>query len=73
MSVQEVLVVTKIVQVSARVYSNPRGTPYNDLYREVPPKCGTFSRLQRYQRVGISLIEVNERVGKSVISLCKMT
>ena len=51
----------------------PGGTPYNDLYREAPPKRGTFSRLQRYQRVGISPVEVNQRVGNSVFSLCKIT
>lgn len=66
-SVQEVLAVTKIVQVSASVYSNP--PPYNDLSGEAPPKCGTFSRLQWYQRVGISIVEVNERVGKSFRSV----
>ena len=47
------------------------GAPYNYLYGEVPPKRGTFFRLQVYKRVGISLLEVYERVGKSVISLCK--
>ena len=31
---------------------------------------GTFFRLQVYERVGISLVEVYE--GKSVISVCKM-
>ena len=34
-------------------------------------KGGTFFRLQVYERVGISLNEVHERVGKSVISVCK--
>ena len=43
------------------------GTPYNGLYGEALPKMGTFFRLQVYERVGISLVEVNERVGKSVI------
>ena len=47
------------------------GAPYNFLYGEVPPKRGTFFRLQVYKRVGISLVEVFERVWKSVISLCK--
>ena len=36
------------------------GNPYNGLYGEAPPKRGTFFRLQVY-----------ERVGKSVISVCK--
>ena len=53
----------------------PRGgTPYNGLYGEAPPEMGTFLRLQvqRYERVGISLVEVCERVGRSVISVGKM-
>ena len=36
------------------------GTPYNGLCGEAPPKRGTFFRLQVY-----------ERVGKSVTSVCK--
>ena len=48
------------------------GAPYNYLYGEVPPERGTFFRLQVYKRVGISLLEVFERVWKSVISLGKM-
>ena len=35
-------------------------TPYNGLYREAPPERGTVFRLQIY-----------ERVGKSVILVCK--
>ena len=47
------------------------GTPCNGLYGEAPPEMGTFLRLQghRYERVGISLVEVYERVG--VISVGK--
>ena len=41
------------------------GTPYNGLYREDPPERGTFFRFQVYERVGISLVEAYERVGKS--------
>ena len=41
------------------------GIPYDDLYREVPPKRGTCFRLQAYERGGISLVEVYKRVGKS--------
>ena len=41
------------------------GTPYNGLYRKDPPERGTFFRLQVYERVGISLVEVYEREGKS--------
>ena len=50
----------------------PRGgTPYNGLYGEAPPEMGTFLRLQGqgYERVGISLVEVYERVG--IISVSK--
>ena len=36
-------------------------TPYNDLYGEAPPKRGTFFRLQVYERVGISQVEVYKR------------
>ena len=42
------------------------GTPYNGLYGEAPAEGGTFFTLQVYERVGISRVEVNERVGKSV-------
>ena len=41
------------------------GTPYNGLYGEAPPERGTFFRLQVYERVGISQVEVYKRVGKS--------
>ena len=50
---------------------NPGNTPYNGLYEEAPPERGTFSRLQVYERVGISLVDVYKRVGKSVIWVCK--
>ena len=42
-------------------------TPYNGLYGEAPPERGTFFTLQVYEMVGISRVEVYERVGKSVI------
>ena len=46
----------------------PGGTPYTyALYGEALPKRGTFFRLQVYERVGISQVEVYKRVGKSVI------
>ena len=38
------------------------GTPYNGLYGEAPPEKGTVFRLQVYERVGILLVEVYERV-----------
>ena len=52
-------------------YAGGRGTPYNGLYGEAPPERGIFFRLQVYKRVGILLVEVYDRVGKSVISVCK--
>ena len=42
---------------------SPGGTPYNGLYGEAPSDRGSFFT----QRVGISRVEVYERVGKSVI------
>ena len=41
----------------------------NGLYAEAPPEGNTISRLQVYGSVGISLVEVYERVGKTVISV----
>ena len=38
------------------------GTPYNSLYREALLERGSSSRPQVYKRVGISLVEVYERV-----------
>ena len=45
----------------------PGGTPYHGLYAEAPPERGTFFTLQVYEKVGISRVELYERVGKSVI------
>ena len=42
-------------------------SPYNGLYGESVPERGTFFRLQVYERVGISLVEVHKRLGKPVI------
>ena len=47
------------------------GTPYDGLYGEGPPARGNFYRLQVYETVEISLLEVYKRVGKSVIWVCK--
>ena len=48
------------------------GTSYNDLYGEAPPgERGTFLTLQVYEGVGISRVEVYERVGKCVIYVFK--
>ena len=38
---------------------HPKGVPF------------LISRLQVYERVGISLVEAYERLGKTVISVCK--
>ena len=40
---------------------------------EAPLIRGTFFRLQVYKRVGISSVEVHDRLGKSVISVRKRT
>ena len=48
------------------------GTPYNGLYWEALPERGTFFGFQVYGMVGILLVEVHERVGKSVIWVCEM-
>ena len=45
--------------------------PYRDLYGEAPPERGIFFRLQVYERVGISLVEVYIRIGKSVVWVCE--
>ena len=53
---------------------NPgEGSPYNGLYLygEALPERGTFFKLQVYERVGISLVEVFKRVVKSVIWVCE--
>ena len=36
-------------------------TPYNSLYGEALPKSSTFSRLQEYERVGITLVEIYDK------------
>ena len=41
--------------------------PYNDLYGKAPPKRSTFFRLQLYESLGISLVEVYETAGKFII------
>ena len=41
-------------------------TRSNGLRKEVPPERGAFFRRWVYERVGISLVEVCERVGKSI-------
>ena len=47
-------------------------SPYDGLYGEAPPGRGIFFRLEVYERVAISLVEVYTRVGrKSVIWVCE--
>ena len=47
-------------------------TSYNGLNGEAPPARGIFFRLHKvYERVGISLTVLDERVGKSVISVVR--
>ena len=41
---------------------------YNGLYGKTPPERGIFFRLQVYEREGISLVQVHERVGRSVFT-----
>lgn len=45
------------------------GTPYNGLHMEALPERGNFFRLQVFERVGISQVEVYERVNLSFRSL----
>ena len=46
-------------------------TPYNGPYGEASPERGILFRLQVCERVGILLVEVYERIVKSVISVYK--
>ena len=47
------------------------GTPYDGLYEEAPPERGILFRLQvKKKKVGISLVDVYKRAGKSVIWVC---
>ena len=39
-------------------HASPGGTPYNDLYGEALAERDTFFRVQVYERVRISLVEV---------------
>ena len=47
------------------------GTPYGGLYGVAPPERGIFFKFQVYERVGILLVEVYERVETSVIWACE--
>ena len=52
-----------------------RDTPVNGLNGKDQPRSGTFFRFQVYEKFGTSLVEVYERVGRSVkntkTNLCK--
>ena len=56
----------KLWPVHARV-----GTLYNGIYAEALPERGTFFRFQVYERVGISLVDVYETVGKPFHSVIR--
>ena len=45
--------------------------PYDGLYGEAPAARGNFYRLQVYERMGISLLEIYIRVRKPVIWVCE--
>ena len=45
---------------------NTEGTPYSCLYWDAPPERGGYL----YERIGISLAEVYEKVRKFVITVC---
>ena len=49
----------------------PWGTSYESLYGEAPPERDIFFRLQVYERVGTSLVDVFKRVEKSAIWVFK--
>ena len=46
-------------------------TPHDGLYGEAPPERGIFFRLHEYERLGISLVKVYNKVGKSVSWVCE--
>ena len=62
-----------LLQSTSEAPDGGGGAPYNGPYMEAPPERGTFFKLQVYERVGISLLGVYVRVGKSFILMCKKT
>ena len=50
-----------------------KGKALGTRLREAPSERGPFLRSQVYERVGISLVEVFEWVGKFVIAVCERT
>ena len=68
----KVLTMMKMRLQCVFIYFVPGGTPYNDgQYGKAPPERGTSFRHQVYERLGILQVEVCERIGRSVISVCK--
>ena len=68
----KVLTMMKMRLQCVFIYFVPGGTPYNDgQYGKAPPERGTSFRHQVYERLGILQLEVYERIGRSVISVCK--
>ena len=65
------MVVDTMIRSRGEVVVDSGGTPYDGLYGEAPLKRGIYFRLQVYEMVGILLVEVYERVGKSVIWVCE--
>ena len=53
--------------LSSQVITFPGGIPYHGLYGEASPVKDTFFRTRVHKRVGISTVEVYERIGKSVV------
>ena len=47
--------------------------PWHCLFGGAPPEGGFFFRLQAYGSLGIVLVEVYGRVGRSVIWVCQRT
>ena len=71
-SLLKVLTMMKMRLQCVFIYFVPGGTPYNDgQYGKAPPERGTSFRHQVYERLGILQVEVHERIGRSVISVCK--
>ena len=48
-----------------------KGKALGKRLREAPSERGPFLRSQVYERVGLSLVEVYEWVGKFVIAVCE--
>ena len=62
---------TIVPAYTACILEGGGGTVYKDLYLEAPPLWVTFYRLQVYERVGISPVEMYKKEGKSVIRSVK--